>query len=111
MAGQITWRACPAWRARHANPLRGRTMVGRLYPLAGLALTLSASGASSRAAPMITVGTIPLQPRVNGGCSGYCGSLSRPLDPTGTVPGSIPIGFEWYPATDTMTPAISTILA
>ena len=86
-------------------------MVRHLYFLAGLAFTFLPGGAWSRSAPAITVGTLPLQACVNGGFPGYCGSLSRPLDPTGTVPGSIPIGFEWYPATDTATPAAGTILA
>lgn len=30
----------------------------------------------------------------------YCGALSRPLDPAGQAPGSIPIAFQWYPHRD-----------
>jgi hypothetical protein len=29
----------------------------------------------------------------------WCGSLSRPLDPGGAVPGSISVYFEYYPHT------------
>jgi pimeloyl-ACP methyl ester carboxylesterase len=32
---------------------------------------------------------------------GYCGSITRPLDPDGHVAGRITIGFEFYPHTDT----------
>lgn len=33
------------------------------------------------------------------GVPGWCGSLRRPLDPTGTTPGTIDIYFEYYPHT------------
>lgn len=33
------------------------------------------------------------------GRAAYCGHLDRPLDPTGTLPGNIPIYFEYYPHT------------
>lgn len=40
-----------------------------------------------------------------------CGQLARPLDPAGQVPGTIDIGFQFYPARDTSQPAIGTIVA
>ena len=67
--------------------------------------TRNASGSS------ITVGSLTLQSCVNGGFLGYCGSLPRALDPTGKVPGTINIGFEWYPASDTSVAPAGTILA
>ena len=44
-------------------------------------------------------------------CSGveaWCGTLERPLDPTGRVPGTIGIHFEYYPATG---PRTGTLVA
>jgi pimeloyl-ACP methyl ester carboxylesterase len=43
--------------------------------------------------------------------SGYCGQITRPLDPTGHVPGTIPIAFELVPHTDSGAPAKETIVA
>lgn len=40
----------------------------------------------------------------------YCGTLTRPLDPSRHVPGTIDIHYEWYPHTNT-TPATGTIVA
>jgi len=40
-----------------------------------------------------------------------CGTLTRPLDPAGQVPGTIDIGFQLYPARDTSQPPIGTIVA
>ncbi|MFX8569843.1 hypothetical protein ABTM09_20345, partial [Acinetobacter baumannii] len=41
----------------------------------------------------------------------YCGSISRVLDPTGTVPGTLAIHFEFYPHNDTTLPPLETIVA
>jgi pimeloyl-ACP methyl ester carboxylesterase len=41
------------------------------------------------------VGSIELRPCVS--APGLCGSLDRPLDPTGAIPGRISIHFEYYP--------------
>ncbi len=40
---------------------------------------------------------------------GYCGSLRRPLDATGAIPGAVDIGFLWFPHTGAG-PALGTIL-
>ncbi len=40
-----------------------------------------------------------------------CGHLTRPIDPAGTVPGTIRIGFLLYPHSDTAKPAAGTIVA
>jgi pimeloyl-ACP methyl ester carboxylesterase len=57
----------------------------------------------------LRVGTLELHP-----CpfpQAYCGALDRPLDPSGRVPGTIPITFAIFPHTDTSTPAGETIVA
>jgi pimeloyl-ACP methyl ester carboxylesterase len=41
----------------------------------------------------------------------WCGSIRRPWDPTGAVPGTIGIGFAFVPASDTGEPVIGTIVA
>ncbi len=61
------------------------------------------------AAQTITVGDLTLTHCIKA-YDGYCGSLSRPLDPTGRVAGSIAIGFEFYPHTDSGR-AAGTIIA
>jgi pimeloyl-ACP methyl ester carboxylesterase len=43
------------------------------------------------------VGQIDLRPCQS--VQAYCGTLERPLDPTGTVPGRVSIYFEYYPHT------------
>lgn len=42
---------------------------------------------------------------------GLCGSIVRPLDPAGHVPGTIAVGFELYRHTDQSQPSLGTILA
>jgi pimeloyl-ACP methyl ester carboxylesterase/DNA-binding beta-propeller fold protein YncE len=41
----------------------------------------------------------------------YCGSIARPLDPTGNVSGTTPIGFTWLPRRNANQPSAGTILA
>src|SRR3979409_2597498 len=41
----------------------------------------------------------------------YCGSIDRALDPSGTVAGTIKIGFEFYPHTDNSRPPLDPIVA
>ncbi|HEX4676441.1 MAG TPA: alpha/beta hydrolase [Steroidobacteraceae bacterium] len=40
----------------------------------------------------------------------WCGVLERPLDPTGTVHGTVPIYFEYFPHTAAATPVTGTIV-
>lgn len=79
----------------------------RLIPV----LVLWAISAVAAAAPptQITVGTLTLK-FCNSDYNGYCGSLQRPLDPTGQVKGSINIGFEYYPRFDQSRPSVGTLL-
>jgi pimeloyl-ACP methyl ester carboxylesterase len=67
---------------------------------------------SAQAAPppkKITVGTLTLT-YCNSDYDGYCGSIKRKLDPTGSVNGNITIGFEWYPRFDQGKPALGVFL-
>ena len=60
-------------------------------------------------AQTITVGSVTLTHCINA-YDGYCGSITRALDPAGRVPGTISVGFEFYPHTDPGAPA-GTIIA
>ena len=42
--------------------------------------------------------------------TGYCGSITRPIDPSGVTPGTLSIGFEYYPRRDGAQPRLGTIL-
>jgi pimeloyl-ACP methyl ester carboxylesterase len=57
----------------------------------------------------IVVGSATLE-RCFRNASYYCGTLTRPLDPARSVPGTIDIHYEWYPHTNP-TPATGTIVA
>lgn len=60
-------------------------------------------------AQTISVGSLALKHCIKE-YDGYCGSLTRPLDPAGHVPGTIDIGFEFYPHTGAG-PAHGTVIA
>jgi pimeloyl-ACP methyl ester carboxylesterase len=88
-------------------------MLSRLSLICGsgslLALLLATGSAHAAPPQTITVGSVELT-YCNSTYTGYCGSIARPLDPTGTVSGTISIGFEYYPRRDQSRPAIGTIL-
>jgi pimeloyl-ACP methyl ester carboxylesterase len=70
---------------------------------------LSAAGSAGAAAKTITVGALTLtlcQPDYNG----YCGSITRPIDPSGVTPGKLTVGFEYYPRSDLSQARLGTIL-
>jgi pimeloyl-ACP methyl ester carboxylesterase len=79
-----------------ASAACGITMVLVAAPVAALPSTL-------------TVGALTLT-FCNGVYGGYCGSIDRPIDPTGKVAGTITVGFEYYPRTDRAQPSLGTIL-
>lgn len=95
-------------------------MSWRLAPVPALLATLVAFGATpihrkvpplpavAPAGPStITVGTLQLTR-----CGlAYCGVLPRPLDPTGQVPGTIDIGFQFYPQTNSSLPSLGALVA
>ena len=71
------------------------------------------AGTAAPAAPSVVtrVGEVAVHP-----CSGVlagavCGSIPRPWDPTGAVPGTIRIGFAFSPAATTALPALGTVVA
>lgn len=62
------------------------------------AALLGSPPAPAHAAPGVrSVGTLVLTACAPAGA--YCGILVRPLDPLGQVPGSLAVGFEYYPHT------------
>lgn len=69
--------------------------------------TLTPPPAAAAGPGTITVGTLPLT-RCG---AAYCGVLARPLDPTGEVPGTIDIGFQFYPQTNPALPALGALVA
>jgi pimeloyl-ACP methyl ester carboxylesterase len=106
---------------------RGSGLVGLLTAgvlLAGFGTAVPAgaaptTGASSALAPAvhahpgtrtpIRVGALLLRP-----CSvvpgAYCGSLRRPWDASGQVPGTLSVGFALVPARDTTRPVLGTLV-
>lgn len=90
--------------------------MSRILPLMALILSCQAAAAErplptaegAPSAPM-RLGNTELQP-----CAfahAYCGTLMRPLDPSGRVPGNIPIAFAIYPHTETSVASGETIVA
>jgi pimeloyl-ACP methyl ester carboxylesterase len=72
-------------------------------------VALSAAGSVGATPNTITVGALTLtlcQPDY----TGYCGSITRPIDPNGAVPGKITVGFEYYPRSDLSHARLGTIL-
>jgi len=67
------------------------------------------SGPVAAAPHSITVGRLTLT-LCNTDYTGYCGSIRRPLDPGGLAPGTITVGFEYYPRRDLRSPRLGTIL-
>jgi len=74
-----------------------------------LALLLACGSAHATPPQSIIVGTVELT-YCNSDYLGYCGSIKRKLDPSGTVSGNITIGFEYYPRRDQSRTDIGTIL-
>ncbi len=67
--------------------------------LAGPAHTaLGADPGAATAAPALKVGSLSLQRCAP--VQAWCGTLERPLDPLGIVPGRIAVYFEYYPHSD-----------
>ena len=60
--------------------------------------------------PTIKVGALTLH-RCIRDLVGYCGSVAQPLDRRGIQPGTVTVGFEFYPHTDISRPALGVILA
>lgn len=81
-------------------------MIGR-----GLCLLLLLGGvAHAKPPPTITVGGMTLD-YCNKEYVGYCGSIAQPLDRSGTYPGTVNVGFEFYQHTDMSQPSLGVIMA
>ncbi|MFE0755719.1 alpha/beta fold hydrolase [Inquilinus sp. NPDC058860] len=95
---------------------------GRFWAAAALLAAAGGAVAQEQAAPApppapaeapaatIQVGGVTLtacQPDFGG----FCGRIDRPLDPAGTLPGAVAVGFEFYPHRDAGQPAEGVILA
>jgi pimeloyl-ACP methyl ester carboxylesterase len=74
----------------------------------GVAALLLAAG--TQAAPsQLVVGTLKLN-LCNTTYTGYCGTITRPLDPVNNAAGTIKIGFEFYPRSNASLPSLGTIV-
>jgi pimeloyl-ACP methyl ester carboxylesterase len=71
--------------------------------------TLSATAAASAPPSTIKVGDLTLT-LCNTDYTGYCGSITRLIDPTGITPGTLTVGFEYYPRSDSSQASLGTIL-
>lgn len=92
--------------------MRKTAIVGFSWPVAfALAIAIAAPVAFARDdADTITVGSLVLTKCVKR-YVGYCGSIEVPLDRHGDTPGTLTVGFEFYPHTETMKPSAGVILA
>ena len=70
---------------------------------------LSVASHAGAATPKMMVGQLTLT-LCNTDYTGYCGSITRLIDPTGDVPGTVTVGFEYYPRSDLSKPRLGTIL-
>src|ERR1700722_15960885 len=78
--------------------------------LAAVFCTALSVAADAGAVPKsITVGQLTLT-LCNTDYTGYCGSITRPIDPKGVTPGTLTVGFENYQRTDLAHPRLGTIL-
>lgn len=73
------------------------------------AQTTTPPAAPDAPAATLTAGSLTLS-ECQPDFGGYCGQIIRPLDPAGTLPGELTIGFEWYPHGDAGEPSEGTIL-
>jgi pimeloyl-ACP methyl ester carboxylesterase len=88
----------------------GNRVVKKLAsPAAGVAALLLAAGASAAPPAQLTVGTMTLT-LCNSSDVGYCGSVTRPLDPVNGSAGTIKVGFEFYPRSNAGQASLGTIV-
>jgi pimeloyl-ACP methyl ester carboxylesterase len=79
------------------------------FALIGAAAALLMASVAAAVPNSIEVGKLTLT-LCNTTYNGYCGSIQRPLDPAGLVRGTITVGFEYYPRSDTRSARLGTIL-
>lgn len=75
--------------------MRRNRILSALRDAAATLALLVASSASAAPDASLTVGTLEL--KACGSLGGYCGTLTRALDPLGQIPGTIDVYFEFYP--------------
>lgn len=72
-------------------------------------LTLGLAGSANALSKSIKVGNLTLT-LCNTDYTGYCGTIKRAIDPSGMVAGTITVGFEYYPRSDSTQPRLGTLL-
>jgi pimeloyl-ACP methyl ester carboxylesterase len=77
--------------------------------LAVIALMVAPNVHAATPPNTIIVGRLTLT-HCNDTYNGYCGQITRALDPIAHAPGIIHVGFEYYPRTDQSRPALGTIM-
>ena len=99
-------------------------MIGRHSQICAVILLSTACLAGTKPAPRKKIPTSPAAAPLTGSlrvgsvnlrscrdAQAYCGTLDRALDPSGNVPGTIRVGFEFYPHTDNSQPPLEAIVA
>src|SRR5437764_312027 len=91
----------------------GRHRVMEFFVVAVLGAAMVVEAAPGSASPAPSAGPIavfaPCGPTAGPGAR--CGTVAVPLDRARLSAGTIPIAFQFYPATDTSQPAVSTIVS
>jgi pimeloyl-ACP methyl ester carboxylesterase len=82
----------------------------RLIVLSAVLIAAGAAQAQAKPPPTIVVGSLTLTHCINE-YDGYCGSITQPLDRAGRIKGSVTVGFEFYPHTNTTQQPLGVILA
>ena len=94
--------------SRHSGGMNLRRLILAVSALLTFAVIAPANAAPLSEAPAAVSG-VRLVP-----CDVYpgavCGHLDRAWDPTGTVPGTIRVGFAFIPARDTSRPTLGTVV-
>jgi pimeloyl-ACP methyl ester carboxylesterase len=84
----------------HPRVIPGRVLacmfIGGVLIACGGTARAASSPTASAASAHLKVGSLELERCAHGA---YCGHIDRPLDPTGAIPTSISIHFEYYPHT------------
>jgi pimeloyl-ACP methyl ester carboxylesterase len=94
--------------------------VTRFWPVVAMLAAAAGPAGAQDAAPAAPPAVITKVPTLQVGdltltdcqpdLGGFCGTISRPLDPVGKLPGTVTIGFEFYPHRDAAQPAEGVIL-
>jgi len=100
-------------RPRSTRPWIAAALLAAFGIAPAMAQTAASAEPAAPAEPPVAalqVGDVALtacQPDLGG----FCGHISRPLDPAGRLPGTVTVGFEFYPHRDAGQPAEGVVLA